>query len=194
MVAKLYVGIQSGTMLLYSWGFFKDCSDRFTALSPNPMNSLLKLDEDRVIVGSENDLIGLVGILPNRVIQPIGEHLDLPVDRLAFSHDTKFLGSISHDSTLKLWDIHSIVQDSGKTRESKSGADSDKDDIDMDTDDRLRKSSDGTKTKNKGGAQGLDIRSNFFADLKFMFLDITEHVQNMTTTQSGLGHIYVLFN
>ncbi|MFS7976588.1 putative transcription factor WD40-like family [Helianthus anomalus] len=81
---------------IYSWGFFKDCSDRFTALTPNP------LDEERVIAGTENGLISLVGILPNRVIQPIAEHSEYLVERLAFSHDRKFLGSISHDSVLKV--------------------------------------------------------------------------------------------
>lgn len=162
---KVICGTESGTMLLYSWGFFKDCSDRFTALSPNPVNTLLKLDEERVIVGTENGLISLVGILPNRVIQPIAEHSEYPVERLAFSHDRKFLGSVSHDSILKLWDIDSLVQDSGKTVEGKSGADSDDDEMDMDTDDIPRKSSKGTKRKNNGGARGLDNTSDFFADL-----------------------------
>lgn len=162
---KVICGTESGTMLLYSWGFFKDCSDRFTALSPNPVNALLKLDEERVITGTENGLISLVGILPNRIIQPIAEHSEYPVERLAFSHDRKLLGSISHDSILKLWDIDSLLQkDSGKkVVEGKS--DSDDDDMDMDTDDIVRKSSKGTKRKNNGGARGLDNTSNFFADL-----------------------------
>ncbi|KAL3621715.1 hypothetical protein CASFOL_034375 [Castilleja foliolosa] len=77
--------------------------DRFVDLSPNFVDVLLKLDEDRVITGSENGIISLVGILPNRIIQPIAEHSEYPVERLAFSHDRKFLGSISHDHTLKIW-------------------------------------------------------------------------------------------
>lgn len=162
---KVICGTESGTMLLYSWGFFKDCSDRFTGLSPNPVNALLKLDEERVITGTENGLISLVGILPNRIIQPIAEHSEYPVERLAFSHDRKFLGSISHDSILKLWDIDSLLQDSGKKVEGKSAADSDEDEMDMDTDDVLKKSSKGTKRKNIGGSQGLDTTSDFFADL-----------------------------
>ncbi|KAF5766767.1 putative transcription factor WD40-like family [Helianthus annuus] len=163
---KVICGTESGTMLLYSWGFFKDCSDRFTALTPNPVNALLKLDEERVIAGTENGLISLVGILPNRVIQPIAEHSEYPVERLAFSHDRKFLGSISHDSILKMWDIDSLLQGSGKKVEGKSGSDSDDDDdMDMDTDNAPPKSSKGTKRKNNGRAQGLDTTSDFFADL-----------------------------
>ncbi|XP_022774723.1 WD repeat-containing protein 55 isoform X2 [Durio zibethinus] len=79
---KVICGSQSGTLLLYSWGFFKDCSDRFVDLSPNSIEALLKLDEDRLITGSENGLISLVGILPNRIIQPIAEHSDYPVEGL----------------------------------------------------------------------------------------------------------------
>lgn len=79
---KVICGTQSGTLLLYSWGFFKDCSDRFVDLSPNSIDALLKLDEDRVITGCENGLISLVGILPNKIIQPIGEHSEYPVERL----------------------------------------------------------------------------------------------------------------
>ncbi|KAK7344549.1 hypothetical protein VNO77_14285 [Canavalia gladiata] len=43
---------------------------------------LMKLDEDRIITGSENEIINLVGILPNRVIQPIAEHSEYPIECL----------------------------------------------------------------------------------------------------------------
>ncbi|RZB87009.1 WD repeat-containing protein 55 [Glycine soja] len=98
---KVVCGSQTGVILLYSWGCFKDCSDRFTDLSSNSIDAMLKLDEDRIITGSENGIINLVGILPNRVIQPIAEHSEYPVECLAFSHDKKFLGSIAHDQMLK---------------------------------------------------------------------------------------------
>ncbi|KAL0283822.1 UNVERIFIED_CONTAM: WD repeat-containing protein 55 [Sesamum angustifolium] len=111
---KVICGTQTGTLLLYSWGFFKDCSDRFIDLSPNSVDALLKLDEDRVITGSENGII--------RIIQPIAEHSEYPVERLAFSHDKKFLGSISHDQTLKLWDLEDLLQGSGNTIPNHSAA------------------------------------------------------------------------
>nr|XP_007131621.1 hypothetical protein PHAVU_011G028500g [Phaseolus vulgaris]ESW03615.1 hypothetical protein PHAVU_011G028500g [Phaseolus vulgaris] len=53
---------------------------------------LMKVDEDRII-GSENGII--------KIIQPIAEHSDCPIECLAFSHDRKFLGSIAHDQMLK---------------------------------------------------------------------------------------------
>ncbi|KAH9785305.1 WD repeat-containing protein 55 [Citrus sinensis] len=145
---KVVCGSQSGTVLLYSWGYFKDCSDRFVGLSPNSVDALLKLDEDRVITGSENGLISLVGILPNRIIQPIAEHSEYPIESLgiasvlcfinsALSHDRKFLGSISHDSMLKLWDLDDILKGSGNNISQAAESDSDGDDMDVDNKDYL---------------------------------------------------------
>ncbi|KAH0886781.1 hypothetical protein HID58_062877, partial [Brassica napus] len=82
MAVKLSVELKM--VSLYSWGFFKDCSDRFVDLSPNSVDVLLELDEDRVITGCDNGIISLVGILPNRIIQPIGSH-EFPIEDLALS-------------------------------------------------------------------------------------------------------------
>ncbi|KAI9115882.1 hypothetical protein K1719_012812 [Acacia pycnantha] len=54
---KIVCGSQAGTLLLYSWGDFEDCSDRFIDLSPNSIDAMLKLDEDLIITGSKNGLI-----------------------------------------------------------------------------------------------------------------------------------------
>ncbi|OAY57697.1 WD repeat-containing protein 55 [Manihot esculenta] len=158
---KVICGSQNGTLLLYSWGFFKDCSDRFTGLSPNSIDTLLKLDEDRIITGSENGLISLVGILPNRIIQPLAEHSEYPIERLAFSHDRKFLGSISHDQMLKLWDLDDLLQNTGDTQKDQDDVtESDSDEMDVDT--NPPRSKKGSKRKN---AQTNGSASNFFAEL-----------------------------
>ncbi|EYU37605.1 hypothetical protein ABFS82_02G040700 [Erythranthe guttata] len=157
---KVICSTSSGNILLYSWGFFKDCSDRFVDLSGNSVDALLKLDEDRVITASENGIISLVGILPNRIIQPIAEH-STAVERLAFSHDKKFLGSISHDDTLKLWDMEDLLKVSTTNQSASSDCDNDG----MDLDDSIPKSSKGTKRKNGNKGQNLGNSNNFFADL-----------------------------
>ncbi|KDP23875.1 hypothetical protein JCGZ_27144 [Jatropha curcas] len=157
---KVICGTQNGNLLLYSWGFFKDCSDRFVGLSPNSIDALLKLDEDRVIVGTENGLISLVGILPNRIIQPLAEHSEYPIEHLAFSHDRKFLGSISHDQMLKLWDLDDLLQHSGNIQKDQDVTNSDSDEMDVDINPPKPKK--GGKQKN---AQTDSSTSNFFADL-----------------------------
>ncbi|WJX90175.1 WD domain repeat-containing protein 55 [Trifolium repens] len=167
---KVVCGSQTGILLLYSWGSFKDCSDRFVDLSSNSVDTMLKLDEDRIITGSENGMINLVGILPNRVIQPIAEHSEYPVERLAFSHDRKFLGSIGHDQMLKLWDLDNILQGSISTQRNENAVvdnnvDSDDDD-EMDVDNKPSKSTKGKKTKkNASNGHAAGDSNNFFADL-----------------------------
>ncbi|PON82758.1 WD repeat protein [Trema orientale] len=155
---KVVCGSQTGTLLLYSWGYFKDCSDRFVDLSPNSVDALLKLDEDRIITGSENGLINLLSILPNRIIQPIAEHSEYPIERLALSHDRKFLGSIAHDSMLKIWDMDDLLQDSGNNLRSQAAAE-DNDSNEMDLDINPLKSNKGSKRKNASTEHG------FFSDL-----------------------------
>ncbi|BAT91115.1 hypothetical protein LR48_Vigan08g189800 [Vigna angularis] len=161
---KVVCGSQTGIILLYSWGCFKDCSDRFTDLSSNSIDAMLKLDEDRIITGSENGIINLVGILPNRVIQPIAEHSEYPVECLAFSHDRKFLGSIGHDQMLKLWDLDSILQDTKNTQTNETGA-IDSDDEEMELDNDPSKLSRGNKRKNANNGQAPGGGNNFFAEL-----------------------------
>ncbi|KAM7260110.1 hypothetical protein ACFE04_015851 [Oxalis oulophora] len=159
---KVVCGSQSGTLLLYSWGYFKDCSDRFVDLSPNSVDAMLKLDEDRIITGSENGIISLVGILPNKIIQPIAEHSEYPVERLALSHDKKILGSISHDQTLKLWDLDELLQDTGDVQKT-VGSDSDDDEMDVDA--NPSSSNKGSKSKNTSKRNPMGGSSTFFADL-----------------------------
>lgn len=164
---KVVCSSHIGNLLLYSWGCFNDCSDRFVDLSPNSVDVLLKLDEDRLITGSETGLISLVGILPNRVIQPIAEHSEYPVEGLAFSHDKKFLGSIAHDQMLKLWDMDDLLQDSTKTLKHQAAVeDSDSDEMDMDMDINPPKSKKGTKRKNASKDHVSGSSNNFFADLQ----------------------------
>ncbi|KAJ4964985.1 hypothetical protein NE237_016834 [Protea cynaroides] len=163
---KVICGTQTGSLLLYSWGHFKDCSDRFINLCPNSVDALLKLDEDRVITGSENGLISLVGILPNKIIQPVAEHSEFPVERLAFSCDRQFLGSISHDQMLKLWDLNELLEGGTNNLEREASvSDSDSDEMDMDVE-SPKKSSKGTKKKvAKKRHDSNNASSSFFVDL-----------------------------
>ncbi|TKY53636.1 WD repeat-containing protein 55-like [Spatholobus suberectus] len=142
-------------------------SDQFIDLSSNSIDAMLKLDEDRIITGSENGIINLVGILPNRVIQPIAEHSQYPVECLAFSHDWKFLGSIAHDQMLKLWDLDNILQGSRNTQRNEAGdIDSDDDEMDLDDDPKIsRDNFVGNKRKNANNGHALGGSNNFFADL-----------------------------
>eukprot|EP00262_Sarcandra_glabra_P007318 TRINITY_DN2001_c0_g1_i1.p1 TRINITY_DN2001_c0_g1~~TRINITY_DN2001_c0_g1_i1.p1 ORF type:complete len:352 (+),score=69.44 TRINITY_DN2001_c0_g1_i1:120-1175(+) len=161
---KVICGTQTGALLLYSWGHFKDCSDRFLG-HPMSVDALLKLDEDTVISGSEDGVIRLVGILPNRIIQPIAEHSEYPIEGLAFSHDRKFLGSISHDQMLKVWNLDELLEGWQNAPKNQLVATC-SDDDEMDVDVKAPKSSKGAKRKKANTGQASNTAAaGFFSDL-----------------------------
>lgn len=47
----------------------------------------------------------MVEILPNKVIGVLGNHDGFPIERLGLSRDSSILGSCSHDSTIKFWNV-----------------------------------------------------------------------------------------
>ncbi|XP_020106332.1 WD repeat-containing protein 55 [Ananas comosus] len=160
---KVICGTQTGALLLYSWGHFKDCSDRFLG-HPMSVDTLLKLDEDTIISGSEDGVIRLVGILPNRIIQPLAEHSEYPIERLDFSHDRKFLASISHDQMMKLWDLQELLDGNQMTQDGLPD-EADSDDDEMDVDFKPAESSKKSKRKRQGKSRSSTSVSDFFADL-----------------------------
>ncbi|XP_078438345.1 transducin family protein / WD-40 repeat family protein [Wolffia australiana] len=159
---KVVCGTLNGVVLLYSWGFFKDCSDRF--LLPAQSVNLVKLDEDTLIMGADDGIIRLVGVLPNRVIRPLGERSeDFPVEKLALSHDKNFLGSISHDPMLKIWDMRELLDGQHNVpshRKLDTDDDDSNDDDEMDMDIKPPKSLRGGR-RESNNASG----SGFFAGL-----------------------------
>ncbi|GJN22437.1 hypothetical protein PR202_gb09997 [Eleusine coracana subsp. coracana] len=134
---KVVCGTPSGALLLYSWGHFQDCSDRFLGHAQS-VDTMLKLDEETLISGASDGVIRLVGILPNRIIQPLAEHSEYPIEALALSSDRKYLGSISHDKILKLWDLEEalngpqhVVQGDESVGTGSDDSDDDEMDVDM---------------------------------------------------------------
>lgn len=162
---KVLCGSQEGVLLLYSWGYFNDCSDRFVG-HPSSVDALLKLDEDTLLTGSSDGIIRVVSILPNKMIGVIGEHGNYPIERLAFSCDQKVLGSASHDHVLKLWDAKYLHDDDETRVEAKEVGNGAIEDMDLDVD--VEKKGHGSKRKRKSEkAQTLSQKqtSDFFADI-----------------------------
>uniref|UniRef100_A0A0C9RQ87 WD repeat-containing protein 55 n=1 Tax=Wollemia nobilis TaxID=56998 RepID=A0A0C9RQ87_9CONI len=162
---KVVCGSQEGVLLLYSWGYFNDCSDRFVG-HPSSVDALLKLDEDTVLTGSSDGIIRVVSILPNKMIGVIGEHASYPIERLAFSHERRVLGSASHDNILKLWDIKYLHEDDESGVAEKTACNNENEQMDLDVD--IEKEPRGSKRKRKsvkGQSLSQKQASDFFADI-----------------------------
>ena len=89
---------------------------------PNSIDALVKYDSDTVITGSSDGIIRIVSILPNRMLGVLGESEDLPIERLALSHDSAKLASVSHESCLRLWDLSHLAEGSDEDGEEQEAA------------------------------------------------------------------------
>ena len=72
---------------------------------PSSIDAMVKVDEDTLLTGSSDGLIRVIGILPNKMLGLVGEHSDMPVERMDLSADRSTLASASHDHTIKLWSV-----------------------------------------------------------------------------------------
>lgn len=79
---------------------------------PSSVDALVKYDADTIITGSSDGIIRIINILPNRMLGVLGGTEELPIERLALSHDRATLASVSHESCLRLWDLSQLAQES----------------------------------------------------------------------------------
>ncbi|EDO47048.1 predicted protein [Nematostella vectensis] len=124
---KVVCGTGEGTLNIFSWGEWGDLSDRFPG-HPQSVDACVAIGNNVVCTGSIDGIIRAVHILPNRLLGPVGEHADFPIERLRLSRDGNLLASCSHDQTVKFWDIEhlkdtSLAPGSKKSAESTDASD-----------------------------------------------------------------------
>jgi WD repeat-containing protein 55 len=107
---KIVCGTQKGTILTFSWGKWGDCTDRYPG-HPQPVDCILKIDENTILTGSSDGLIRVVGIQPNKIYGVLGDHEDFPVEGMVRSRDGLYLGTFSHDDVIRFWDMSMFVHD-----------------------------------------------------------------------------------
>lgn len=174
---KVVCGTTSGVLNIYSWGYWNDCSDRFPG-HPDSVTGMVAFDEETVLTGSSDGLIRVLSIQPNKMLGVLGEHSDFDIERIALKGDVMCLASISHDSSLKLWNTGLLLDDDDDDQEDNEDNDqderSDSDDSDDSDDDGVRgkgKRTADERGRNKGAHKipkkqsKKEHASNFFADL-----------------------------
>lgn len=107
---KVVCGTGMGVLNVWSWGTWGDISDRFPG-HPTSLDALLKVDEDTLLTGSSDGLIRVVTVHPDKFLGVLGDHEDFPIEKLAFTSDRKYVGSLSHDNLIRLWDANILSED-----------------------------------------------------------------------------------
>ncbi|KXJ14351.1 WD repeat-containing protein 55 [Exaiptasia diaphana] len=125
---KVICGTGEGALNIFTWGEWGDISDRFPG-HPQSVDACVAISDNVVCTGSMDGIIRAIHILPNRLIGPVGEHSDFPIERIRLSPDENLLASCSHDQTVKFWDIEhlrdtTISPGSKKSETVKSGTSS----------------------------------------------------------------------
>ena len=180
---KVVCGTGEGVLNIWSWGVWGDISDRFPG-HPNSIDALLKVDEDTVLTGSSDGVVRIVNIMPDKLLGILGDHEGFPVETLQWSSNREYVGSLSHDALIRMWDASLLFdeddgKDSGEESDGKgvvkgnksesavsarAAAESD-DEWDDESDDS---DSDDSNEDNRGGKKPRHIKTDaeqFFGDL-----------------------------
>ncbi|KAJ1554299.1 Apoptotic chromatin condensation inducer in the nucleus [Nowakowskiella sp. JEL0078] len=128
---KVVVGTQEGTLLIFSWGQWLDCTDRLPG-HPSSINSLLPVSEHCIATGADDGIIRVVGIVPNKLLGVVGLHVKgsgidigndevededkidseddgFPVEKLKLVPGTSWIASSSHDEVVRFWDTEWVT-------------------------------------------------------------------------------------
>jgi len=65
-------------------------------------------------------MIRALQVYPNKLLGVIGDHGEFPIERMKISRDGRWLGSASHDESLKLTDIKDCLEESDNDKEGEA--------------------------------------------------------------------------
>jgi len=107
---KVVCGTTEGVLSVFSYGTWGDVSDRFPG-HPSSIDALVKVDEDTLLTGSSDGLIRVVSVHPDKFIGVLGDnHEGFPIEKLQFNANRNYVGSITHDNFVRLWDARMLQE------------------------------------------------------------------------------------
>lgn len=108
---KVAVGTSSGAIGIFNWDWFGDVKDRVIG-HPEGVECMVKYNENVLLTGGEDGWVRVVGLFPSAVnlFQKHEEDSDEPasISGIDMSHDSRILGTISHDCSINFYDLTEI--------------------------------------------------------------------------------------
>ena len=154
---KVICGTQSGVIIVFSWGRWGDCTDRYPG-HPESVDCLLKVDESTVLTGSSDGLVRVVQIQPDNIIGVIGDHDTFPVEGMGRSFDGRVLCTYAHDDVLRFWDLNMFVEDAAEDGGGKESSEWKPSGIDtFDENEGMELDMTATTGKSRIGGEGSDM-------------------------------------
>ncbi|KAJ3123295.1 WD domain repeat-containing protein 55 [Nowakowskiella sp. JEL0407] len=183
---KVVVGTQDGTLLIFTWGQWLDCTDRLPG-HPSSINSLLPISSDCIVTGADDGIMRLIGIIPNKLIGVVGLHVKgsgidflkedvdededrngdddeegFPVEKVKSIPGTNWIASSSHDEVVRFWDVGWVHE----TDELPNQVDEGEKISDDEGESEEEKQTVRKKKSRKKAKRGLELpKQNLFADL-----------------------------
>ncbi|KAJ3248089.1 WD domain repeat-containing protein 55 [Chytriomyces hyalinus] len=110
---KAVVGSEDGILSIFSWNNWGDCTDRIPG-HPGAIESILKMDESRILTGCSDGKVRIVNIFPNKIVSSLRDHdVDLPIEQLRINADATIVASVSHEDKIRLWDVSDLGTEAG---------------------------------------------------------------------------------
>jgi len=112
-----------GVIMLFKWDWFGDFKDRIIGhpccidamVGDFLMSNLqIKINENTLITGCDDGFLRGVGLFPNGIVKVLGQHEEdeqLPITGLSMAHCQRIVASISHDNSIKFYDVSKFVSD-----------------------------------------------------------------------------------
>jgi hypothetical protein len=131
---------------------------------PASIDAVLALTDDVIASGSEDGMIRVMQILPNkfcefpahshqltRAVGVIATHEEYPIERIRLDRRRKWLGSVSHDDCIKLTDVEDMEEEAAEgVEESEADDDMEAEEASSDEEMDTAKSKKGRKGRGMG--------------------------------------------
>lgn len=103
-------GTQAGVVHVFDWGAWGEPVRSYRG-HPNSIESILAVDNNTIITASSDGLIRVVQLSPHKILGVVGDHEDLPAERLRLNARKTLLLSTSHDEMVHFWDVRILFEE-----------------------------------------------------------------------------------